>query len=182
MQIETGKKNMGKYTTEQLESIATKLRSMPSIQKNKREHDEREAVKNLSKEITVLQKRGYTFDQISEALCNEGMNVSTHTLKSYLSCNNNEDIGAVRLTVCTLIALFIIVAAITWKQMSNGTAAVKPTIANQRMGDDVQGVFQHAQTFPWIKWKSAGAARTKPLKSNNGQQSQIASRPNKSGN
>lgn len=73
-----------KYTTEQLEAIAAKLREMPLIEKKKQEHSKQEAVKLLSKEIASMQKRGYTLDQISEALRGEGLAVATPTLKSYL--------------------------------------------------------------------------------------------------
>jgi len=73
-----------KYTTEQLESIAEKLRGMPVVEKKKQEHSKQEAVKVLSKEIVLMQRRGYTLDQISEALRGEGLAVATPTLKSYL--------------------------------------------------------------------------------------------------
>ena len=73
-----------KYTTEQLEAIAAKLRDMPIVEKKKQEHSKQEAVRVLSKEIAVLQKRGYTLDQISETLRGEGLSIATPTLKSYL--------------------------------------------------------------------------------------------------
>jgi methionine synthase II (cobalamin-independent) len=73
-----------KYTTEQLETIASKLRDMPPVEKKKQEHSKQEAVRLLSKEIAILQKRGYTLDQISEALKGEGLDIATPTLKSYL--------------------------------------------------------------------------------------------------
>lgn len=72
-----------KYTTEQLEAIAAKLREMPPVEK-KQEHSKQEAVRILSKEIAALQKRGYTLDQISETLRGEGLSIATPTLKSYL--------------------------------------------------------------------------------------------------
>jgi hypothetical protein len=73
-----------KYTTEQLEAIAAKLREMPPIEKKKQEHSKQEAVKILAKDIAAMQKRGYSLDQISEALRGEGLAVATPTLKSYL--------------------------------------------------------------------------------------------------
>lgn len=73
-----------KYTNEQIESMAAKLRDMPPVEKKKQEHSKQEAVKILSKEIASMQKRGYTLDQISEALRGEGLAVATPTLKSYL--------------------------------------------------------------------------------------------------
>ena len=73
-----------KYTTEQLEAIAAKLREMPPVEKKQQEHSKQEAVRVLSKEIAALQKRGYTLDQISETLRGEGLSIATPTLKSYL--------------------------------------------------------------------------------------------------
>jgi hypothetical protein len=73
-----------KYTTEQLEVIAAKLRDMQPVEKKKQEHSKQEAVRVLSKEIAALQKRGYTLDQISETLRGEGLVIATPTLKSYL--------------------------------------------------------------------------------------------------
>lgn len=73
-----------KYTTEQIEAIAAKLREMPIVEKKKQEHSKQEAVSMLSKEIVSMQKRGYTLDQISEALTGQGIAVATPTLKSYL--------------------------------------------------------------------------------------------------
>ena len=73
-----------KYTSEQLEAIAAKLRQMPAVEKKKPNHSKQDAVRVLSKEIIALQKRGYTLEQISETLRGEGISVATPTLKSYL--------------------------------------------------------------------------------------------------
>src|SRR5260364_124619 len=62
-----------------LETISKKLKKMP-----KTEYNKKVSIRVLSKEIHFLKKRGYTFDQISEILCREGLNISTSTLKSYL--------------------------------------------------------------------------------------------------
>ncbi|CAA9892575.1 Protein MobC [Candidatus Methylobacter favarea] len=72
------------YSNEQLEAIAAKLKTMPVIEKKKQEHSKQDAVKVLSKEIALLQKRGYTLDQIAETLRGEGLDITTPTLKSYL--------------------------------------------------------------------------------------------------
>ncbi len=72
------------YTNEKLEAIAAKLKNMPVIEKKKQEHSKQDAVKLLSKEIALLQKRGYTLDQIAETLRGEGLDITTPTLKSYL--------------------------------------------------------------------------------------------------
>ena len=73
-----------KYTTEKIEAIAAKLRELPPVEKKKVEHSKQEAVSILAKEISAMQKRGYTLDQISETLRGEGLAVATPTLKSYL--------------------------------------------------------------------------------------------------
>jgi methionine synthase II (cobalamin-independent) len=73
-----------KYTTEKLDGIAAKLREMPQVEKKKEEHTKQDAIKLLSKEIAIMQKRGYTLGQISEALRGEGLAITTPTLKSYL--------------------------------------------------------------------------------------------------
>lgn len=73
-----------KYTAEQLEAIALKLHQMPPAEKKKREFSRQEAVKILAKEITALQRRGYSLEQISESLRGEGLDVATPTLKNYL--------------------------------------------------------------------------------------------------
>ena len=73
-----------KYTAEQLETIAAKLRQMPPAEKKKRDFSRQEAVKILAKEIAALQRRGYSLEQISESLRGEGLDVATPTLKNYL--------------------------------------------------------------------------------------------------
>ena len=72
------------YSNEKLGAIAAKLKTMPVIEKKKQEHSKQDAVKVLAKEISALQKRGYTLDQIAETLRGEGLDITTPTLKSYL--------------------------------------------------------------------------------------------------
>jgi hypothetical protein len=73
-----------KYTTEQLEAIAAKLRDLPPAAKRIQEHSKKEAVALLAREITALQKRGYTLVQIAESLRGEGLDIATPTLKAYI--------------------------------------------------------------------------------------------------
>lgn len=75
---------MAGYTTGFLESMAKRLREMPEVEQKERIHSKQESVKYLAKEIVALQKRGYTLDQITEALRGGGMDIATPTLKSYL--------------------------------------------------------------------------------------------------
>ena len=72
------------YSNEKLVAISAKLKTMPAIEKKKQEHSKQDAVKVLAKEITALQKRGYTLDQIAETLRGEGLDITTPTIKSYL--------------------------------------------------------------------------------------------------
>lgn len=73
-----------KYTTERVEAIAAKLRALPTVEKKRQEHSKQEVVKMIAKEIADLQKRGYSFDMIVEALRAEELVITTATLKSYL--------------------------------------------------------------------------------------------------
>lgn len=73
-----------KFTAEELDSIAKKLREMPPVEKKKIVNTKQEAVKMLAKEILAMKKRGYSLDQISETLRGEGIAVATPTLKNYL--------------------------------------------------------------------------------------------------
>lgn len=73
-----------KYTTEQLKAIAAKLRDLPPAAKRIQEHSKKEAVALLAREITALQKRGYTLVQIAESLRGEGLDIATPTLKAYI--------------------------------------------------------------------------------------------------
>ncbi len=73
-----------KYTTEQIEAVRSKMKDLPPIEKKKQELGKSDVVKMLAKEIAVLRKRGYTFEQISEYLKGEGLDIGTPSLKSYL--------------------------------------------------------------------------------------------------
>lgn len=72
------------YTTEHLEAIAEKLKSMPKVEKKHQRHSKQSAVKFLATEIGLMQQRGYTIEAIAEALKGEGFDIATTTLKNYL--------------------------------------------------------------------------------------------------
>ncbi|TFW18289.1 protein mobC [Duganella callida] len=76
-----------KYTSEQIDAIAAKLKGLPAVEKRNQHFSKQEAIALLTKEITALQKRGYTLQQIAEALRGEGLDIATPTLKSYLLRN-----------------------------------------------------------------------------------------------
>jgi hypothetical protein len=73
-----------KYSAEQLGDIAAKLRQLPPVTDSKT-LTKRDAVAVLAEEILALKDRGYTLDQIAEALGNSGLQISTPTLKNYLN-------------------------------------------------------------------------------------------------
>ena len=73
-----------KYTQEQIEAIAESLRKLPPVEKKKEELSKFDAVKALSKEIAGMQKKGYSIEQIANALRESGLDIATPTLKSYL--------------------------------------------------------------------------------------------------
>ena len=72
-----------KYTKEKAQAIAKKLREMPPVEK-KQNLSKQEMVRLNAKEIQAMKKRGYTFDQIAHTLTEEGLPISTATLRNYL--------------------------------------------------------------------------------------------------
>lgn len=80
---ESKKEAKMKYTKEQVEKVKEKLKNLPPIEDSK-ELSKQEAIKMLHKDILLLQKRGYSLEKIAEVLKQEGVEISTPTLKSYL--------------------------------------------------------------------------------------------------
>lgn len=72
-----------KFSKEELAAVATKLRDMPGKHDAKK-HSKQAAVALLSREIAELKRRGYTIEQVAEALSGSGLPISTPTLKNYL--------------------------------------------------------------------------------------------------
>lgn len=72
-------------TRAHIEQIAEKLKRMPPAPAAAVNATKQEAVKLLANEIAGLQRRGYALEQIAESLRSEGLDLSTATLKSYLS-------------------------------------------------------------------------------------------------
>lgn len=83
-----------KYTSEQLEAIALKLREMPEPEKTQKEHSKQDAIKMLAKDIAGLQKKGYTIEQIAESLTGAGLDIATPTLRNYLTRANAPKSGS----------------------------------------------------------------------------------------
>lgn len=72
-----------KFNEEDLADIAGRLRELPEKERV-RQHSKRAAVAALTREITDLKKRGYTLEQVAEALSGSGLPITTPTLKNYL--------------------------------------------------------------------------------------------------
>ena len=72
-----------KYTKEKAQAIAKKLREMPPVEK-KQNLSKQEVVRLNAKVIYAMRDRGYTFDQIAHTLTEEGLPISTATLRNYL--------------------------------------------------------------------------------------------------
>jgi len=85
-----------RYTTEQIEQIAEKLRALPAVEKPRKQMSKQEAIKALSKEIIALQKRGYTLEQVAEILRSEGVEITTATLRNYMQRAKDKTTGKIR--------------------------------------------------------------------------------------
>jgi hypothetical protein len=72
-----------KFSKEELAAVAGRLRELPG-KDDARKHTKRAAVAMLSREIAELKQRGYTLEQVAEALSGSGLPISTPTLKNYL--------------------------------------------------------------------------------------------------
>lgn len=72
-----------KFSKEELSAVAGKLRELPG-KDDARKHSKRAAIAMLSREIAELKRRGYTLEQVAEALSGSGLPISTPTLKNYL--------------------------------------------------------------------------------------------------
>jgi hypothetical protein len=73
-----------KYNADDLESVADKLKNMPAVEKKDTEVSKSEAIKMLLSEIILMQERGYSLEQIADTLTDNGVDIKTPTLKSYL--------------------------------------------------------------------------------------------------
>lgn len=72
-------------TRARIAQIAETLRRMPQAPPADLPTTKQEAVKLLAREIVGLQRKGYALEQIVASLKGEGLDLSTPTLKSYLS-------------------------------------------------------------------------------------------------
>ena len=72
------------YTLERADELIRMLRDMPPLDASRRKLTKQGVVKHLADEITALQQRGYTLEQVVESLRGAAFDISTPTLKSYL--------------------------------------------------------------------------------------------------
>jgi len=72
-------------TRKKITSVLEELKNLPPIEEEKEELTKRQAVRLMIKEITALQKRGYSLKRVQELLESKGVSIGLATLKSYLS-------------------------------------------------------------------------------------------------
>ena len=72
------------YTKEKLDGMSASLGKFPAIENRKRQYNKKEAIKLLAKDIASLRKRGYTLEQVAEALRGVGLDITERTLRNYL--------------------------------------------------------------------------------------------------
>lgn len=66
------------------EALAAKLRALPALENKNRVIKKSDEIKILANEITSLQSRNYSLEQIAELLTKDGLAIGTGTLKNYL--------------------------------------------------------------------------------------------------
>lgn len=72
------------YTLEKANELASALRALPAKDPAQRRLDKQAVIRHIAEEITALQQRGYTLEEIAQAITTEDVAVTTPTLKSYL--------------------------------------------------------------------------------------------------
>lgn len=72
-------------TRARIDQISQKFKKMPPAPPAAMKTTKQEAVKLLANDIASLQRRGYTLEQITASLKDEGIDLSTPTLRCYLS-------------------------------------------------------------------------------------------------
>jgi intein-encoded DNA endonuclease-like protein len=76
-------------TKDTIETISSRLKALPPVPLEKQTFTKEEALKLLTKDIKDLQKKGYSLDQISEALKNEKIKISKNHLRAFLEKKAN---------------------------------------------------------------------------------------------
>jgi hypothetical protein len=82
---------MQHYTVEAIDEIIEKVRALPAKDAKARKLDKRVSVKRMAEELSALQERGYTLEEIADSVRGFGFDITTPTLKSYLQRAKNGD-------------------------------------------------------------------------------------------
>jgi hypothetical protein len=73
-----------RYTLAQVNELAAALRALPAKDPYQRRFLKLSAIAEIADEITALQKRGYTLEEVAGILTAEGVEITFGTLKEYL--------------------------------------------------------------------------------------------------
>jgi hypothetical protein len=73
-----------KFTKNQIDKVRSSLKSLPKIEPIEKTYQKLEVVKEVRKEITELQKKGYSLAQIADQFTKSGIEMTTLSLKSYV--------------------------------------------------------------------------------------------------
>ncbi|WP_156902035.1 hypothetical protein [Azohydromonas australica] len=76
-------------TVAQVDDLRLKLREMPAQEETKQKLTLQQAIARMADELTELQRRGYSMDDIANILRGTGLEISPQSLKSYLSRSRN---------------------------------------------------------------------------------------------
>jgi len=69
---------------QRIEAAKVRLRQLPEKPKVPRPLPLSQAIREIKAEVQVALKRGYTFDEIAQSLKEDGIDIGTPTLKSYV--------------------------------------------------------------------------------------------------
>lgn len=72
------------YTIEAADELLSVLRALPPKDAAQRRLDKQAVIRHIAEEITALQQRGYTLEEIAGTLSAKGVTITCPTLKSYL--------------------------------------------------------------------------------------------------
>ena len=72
------------YTLDAADRLLVVLRALPAKDPAQRRLDKQAVIRHLAGEITALQQRGYTLEEIAGALSAEDVEITCPTLKNYL--------------------------------------------------------------------------------------------------
>jgi hypothetical protein len=84
------------YTLEKADAILGALRELPPKDPSQRRLDKQAVIRHLVDEITALQKRGYTLEEVAAALTGRGLGITCPTLKNYLQRIRRASAGGAR--------------------------------------------------------------------------------------